>query len=205
VTFGKPWQSGEVPADRKKGTVPSIFKKGRKDDPVNYLLTSPKPGEGHGADPAKSYAKAYGMQGGDKKRSAWLHQEQVLPNQICHFLWWHNSIRGLRLDIRKLVGFFYSEGGEALEQVAQRGGQSLVLGNTQGKAGPGSEQTNLDVDVPVHCSGVGLHDLQGSFQLKRFYDSISQRNLLQYRTTTYNSRMMRFIWDLQQNTGGRGS
>jgi len=89
------------------------------------------------------------------------------------------------MDIRKLVGFFYSEGGEALEQVAQRGGQSLVLGNTQGKAGPGSEQTNLDVDVPVHCSGVGLHDLQGSFQLKRFYDSISQRNLLQYRTTTY--------------------
>ena len=41
------------------------------------------------------------------------------------------------MDIRKKV--FYSEGGEALEQAAQRGGGCPVPGDTQGEAGPGSE------------------------------------------------------------------
>jgi len=39
----------------------------------------------------------------------------------------------LRLDIRK--NFFYSKGGEALAQVAQRGGRSPILGDIQGQAG----------------------------------------------------------------------
>ena len=38
----------------------------------------------------------------------------------------------------------------------------LVLGNTQGQAGPGSEQPDRAVGVPVHCRGVGLVDLLGS-------------------------------------------
>ncbi|KFQ65901.1 hypothetical protein N334_01642, partial [Pelecanus crispus] len=34
------WQSGEVPADWKKGNVVPIFKKGRKEDPGNYRPVS---------------------------------------------------------------------------------------------------------------------------------------------------------------------
>jgi len=36
------------------------------------------------------------------------------------------------------LNVFYSEGGEALKQLAQRGGGSLVPEGTQGQAGPGS-------------------------------------------------------------------
>jgi len=38
-----PWQSwhtGEVPADRKKGNIATIFRKGRKEDPGNYQPVS---------------------------------------------------------------------------------------------------------------------------------------------------------------------
>ncbi|KFQ05916.1 hypothetical protein N329_02339, partial [Haliaeetus albicilla] len=41
MTFEKPWQSGEVPGDWKKGNVAPIFKKGRKEDPGNYQPVSP--------------------------------------------------------------------------------------------------------------------------------------------------------------------
>ena len=54
---------------------------------------------------------------------------------------------------------FYNQGGEALEQVAQRGGGCLVLGDIQGQAGPDSWQPDLAVGVPVHCQGVGRDDL----------------------------------------------
>ncbi|KFQ51527.1 RNA-directed DNA polymerase from mobile element jockey, partial [Pelecanus crispus] len=40
MVFEKSWQSGEVPADWKKGNVVPIFKKGRKEDPGNYRLVS---------------------------------------------------------------------------------------------------------------------------------------------------------------------
>ncbi|KFO85282.1 hypothetical protein N320_11124, partial [Buceros rhinoceros silvestris] len=36
----KPWQSGEVPGDWKKGNIAPIFKKGRKEDPGNYQPVS---------------------------------------------------------------------------------------------------------------------------------------------------------------------
>ncbi|KFZ52160.1 hypothetical protein N338_10965, partial [Podiceps cristatus] len=39
MIFEKSWQSGEVPGDWKKGSVP-IFKKGRKEDPGNYCPVS---------------------------------------------------------------------------------------------------------------------------------------------------------------------
>jgi len=62
-----------------------------------------------------------------------------------------------RLDIRKR--FFYLEGGETLEQVAQRGSGGPINGNNQGQIGWGSEQPGLVEDVPSHCRGLGLDDL----------------------------------------------
>ncbi|GAB0180784.1 hypothetical protein GRJ2_000543700 [Grus japonensis] len=65
-----------------------------------------------------------------------------------------------RLDKRER--FFYNEGGETLEQVAQRGSRSRdvpITGNIQGQAGQGSEPPNLVEDVPAHCREVGLDDL----------------------------------------------
>jgi len=63
-----------------------------------------------------------------------------------------------RLDIRKK--FFYHEGGETLEQIAQRSSGGPIPGNTQGHVGWGSEQPGLVEDVPAHSRGVGLQDLQ---------------------------------------------
>ena len=58
---------------------------------------------------------------------------------------------------------FYSEGGEALEQVAQRRDGCPTHEDIQGQAEWVSEQPDLDVGVPVHCRGVGLSGLQRSF------------------------------------------
>jgi len=55
-----------------------------------------------------------------------------------------------------------SKGHEVLEQVAQRGDGSLVLGEVLSQAGLGSEQPGLAVGVPVHCRGAVLGDLQDS-------------------------------------------
>ena len=57
------------------------------------------------------------------------------------------------------TGYFYSKCAEALGLVAQRGGGCPILADIQGHARPGSEQPDLSVDVPLHCRGVGLHDL----------------------------------------------
>ncbi|KAK4822058.1 hypothetical protein QYF61_008867, partial [Mycteria americana] len=46
---------------------------------------------------------------------------------------------------------FYNEGGEALAQVAQRGGRCPIPGNIQGQVGWGSEQPDLVEDVPAYC------------------------------------------------------
>jgi len=62
-----------------------------------------------------------------------------------------------RLDIRKTI--FYSEGGETLEQVTQRGSGGPIPGNIQDQVGRGSEQPGIVEDVPAHCRGIGLDDL----------------------------------------------
>ena len=53
----------------------------------------------------------------------------------------------------------YHEGGEALAQVAQRGGRCPIPANIQGQVGRGSEQPDLVEDAPAHRRGVGLGDL----------------------------------------------
>ena len=50
-------------------------------------------------------------------------------------------------------------GGETLAQVAHRGGKCPICGNKQGRAGQGSEQPDLVVNVSAHCRGFGLDDV----------------------------------------------
>lgn len=53
-------------------------------------------------------------------------------------------------------GILCCEGGEALEQVSQRGSGCLVPGSVQDKVGWGSEKPCLEEDVPAHGEpGVG--------------------------------------------------
>ncbi|PKU36574.1 rna-directed dna polymerase from mobile element jockey-like [Limosa lapponica baueri] len=40
IIFEKSWQSGEAPADWRRGNITSIFKKGKKEDPRNYRPVS---------------------------------------------------------------------------------------------------------------------------------------------------------------------
>ena len=57
-----------------------------------------------------------------------------------------------RLDIRRK--FFHTEGGDALEQVAQGGCGCPIPGGIQGQAGCGSGQPGLVVGDPAHSRGV---------------------------------------------------
>ena len=54
---------------------------------------------------------------------------------------------------------FYSEGGETLEQVAQRSCGCPFPGSVQGQAGRGFEEPDPVEDVPTHGRGVGLDGL----------------------------------------------
>ena len=67
---------------------------------------------------------------------------------------------GLKLKEGRLrKRFIYSEGDEALAQVAQRCDACCIPGDVQVQFGWGSEQPGLAVDAPVHCREVGLDDL----------------------------------------------
>jgi len=57
---------------------------------------------------------------------------------------------------------FYTEGGEALAWVAQRGGRCPITENMQGQVGRGSEQPDPGEDVPAHSRGVGLDGVKKS-------------------------------------------
>ena len=77
----------------------------------------------------------------------------------------------IRSDVRENV--FHNKGSEGLEQFAQRGGECPNLGDVQGQARGGMEQPELAAAVCVQCMGLGLDNLLGPFQLKRFCDSMS--------------------------------
>ena len=61
------------------------------------------------------------------------------------------------MDIRKTI--FYYEGGETVEQVAQRSSGCPIMGSVQGEVGRGFEKPDLVEAVPAHGRGVGLDDL----------------------------------------------
>ena len=61
-----------------------------------------------------------------------------------------------RLDIRKM--FFTVKCGEALAQVAQRGGGFPVLEDVHDQTGQASEQPDLAVGIPVHYRKIALCD-----------------------------------------------
>ncbi|XP_055579523.1 uncharacterized protein LOC129737047 [Falco cherrug] len=87
MIFEKSWQSGEVPADRKKGNVHLFLKRAERRALGTTTCQPPRCAwEDHGAHPPRSYAKARGGQGGDSGQPAGLHQGQVPGPQ---------SIRGL--------------------------------------------------------------------------------------------------------------
>jgi len=75
-----------------------------------------------------------------------------------------------RLDIRGKI--FHTDGGDALERVAQGGGGCPIPGGIQGQAGCGSGQPGLLVGDPAHTRGLKLDDHCGPFQLRPFYDSM---------------------------------
>ena len=69
-----------------------------------------------------------------------------------------------RLDIRKK--FFHTEGGDALEQVAQGGCGCPIPGGIQGQAGCGSGQPGLLVGDPAHSRGVETRWSLWSFSMQ---------------------------------------
>jgi len=69
------------------------------------------------------------------------------------------------LDVRKN---FYIRGGEALAQVAWRGGGAPIPGETQGQAGLGSEPL-MELCTSLHVAGeLDQTVFKGPFQLKQF-------------------------------------
>ena len=76
----------------------------------------------------------------------------------------------IQIQIRYQAEILYCEGGETLEQVAQRGCGCPLPGGLQGQPGWGFEQPGLEGGVPAYSRGLELRDLKGIFQPKPFYD-----------------------------------
>ena len=68
--------------------------------------------------------------------------------------WYSVTKTKWEIQVRYQGDIFHSEGGDALEQVAQRGCGCPISGCIQGQAGCGSGQRGLVVDNPAHSRGV---------------------------------------------------
>jgi len=70
---------------------------------------------------------------------------------------------------------FYSEGGESLAQIAQRGGRCPIPGKIQDQVGQGSEQPDLLIWLKMSLLiawGLDQMAFKCPFQPKLFYDSM---------------------------------
>ena len=67
------------------------------------------------------------------------------------------------IQIRDQEEILYSEGGETLEQVAQRGCGCPISGGVLGQVGWNFEQPGLERGAPAYSRGLELHDLKGFF------------------------------------------
>jgi len=67
---------------------------------------------------------------------------------------------------------FHTEGGDALEQVAQGGCGCPIPGSIQDQAGCSSEQPGLEAGNPAGAGGLKLDDHCVPFQPRSFYDSM---------------------------------
>jgi len=76
------------------------------------------------------------------------------------------------ISIQSEIKIPYGEGGETLEQVAQKSCECPLPEDVQGQDGWCVVQPRLEGGVPAHSRGLELDDLKGPFQLKPFYDSM---------------------------------
>ncbi len=77
------------------------------------------------------------------------------PHLKCKYL----AATKAEISVKTVEELLYGKGDGALQQVAQRAGGSLILGDIEDQAGQGSKQPHLAVAVPVLCWEVGLYDL----------------------------------------------
>lgn len=81
----------------------------------------------------------------------------------------------------------------------QRWDGNVVLGDTQDRAGWGSEQPDFAVDVPVCCRGVGLNVLEGSLPIEKFYYSMKLRLL----NTSKTAENLKHFYEILNSSSGK--
>jgi len=94
----------------------------------------------------------------------------------CTFIQDTKKIASIK-HLPMLLSTLTKQGGDTLEQVAQRGCGCPIPGGIQGQAGCGSGQPGLLIGDPAHSRGLKLDDHCRPFQLRPFYDSVTYTQL----------------------------